>query len=231
MQPYSPLTPIRYKKLFQYITRIPNLHVYYPLWEQSGTVCRNYAPATKGSFNGTINGATVGQDGKVSKSYLFDGTNDDVSISGSFSADEATFFAIVNKDANVDTLAGIIFSRGAASNVNGLNIANSTTRLGYTWNDDYDFNSGISLTNGVWSLVAASVSSSRADVYLIANGTLSKAGETVARASISITNLRIGQDSIGARYWGGNIQHAGVVKRAMGQSEIEKMGRLAGLLI
>lgn len=77
MQPYSLLNPIRYQRLFQHIVRIPALKTYYPLNERSGAIAKNYAPATRGTLDGTLNGgATLGQIGKIGKATGFDGVND-----------------------------------------------------------------------------------------------------------------------------------------------------------
>ena len=49
---------------------------YYYLDEASGTTAYD----ALGNYNGTNNGATVNQAGKVGKAYSFDGTNDRINL-------------------------------------------------------------------------------------------------------------------------------------------------------
>src|SRR3990167_9054324 len=68
----------QFQQLLNYIKSLDNLVAYYPLNELSGDTAFNQAPATKGTLDGTITGATVGQDGQVGKAYSFDGVNDKI---------------------------------------------------------------------------------------------------------------------------------------------------------
>ena len=64
----------------RYIQKLPNLALYLPMIDPQGSTARNYAPATKGSFNGAVTGATIGQAGKVGRSYSYDGSGDYITI-------------------------------------------------------------------------------------------------------------------------------------------------------
>ena len=75
MQVSSPIHPVRLKKLSQYIKKLDGLVAYYPLWEQSGAVAKNYAPDNLNSINGTTTAATIAQTGLVGNSYSFNGTS------------------------------------------------------------------------------------------------------------------------------------------------------------
>lgn len=71
--------PDKYTQLYNYIRSL-NPVAYYPLNEERGALALNHAPATLGTLNGTITGATIGQAGKVGKAYSFDGLNDVVTL-------------------------------------------------------------------------------------------------------------------------------------------------------
>lgn len=76
MEIFSPLHPLRLKRLKRYITHLSGLVAYYPMWEGSGTVCKNYAPANLGSLNGTYtNNTLVQESGKIGRMVSFNGTS------------------------------------------------------------------------------------------------------------------------------------------------------------
>lgn len=113
-------SPIRSRRLSNYIKHLSGLIAYYPLDEVSGSTAYNKAPTTQGTFNGTITGATVGQAGKVGKAFSFDGSGDYVAasptvitFSQSFSivclvnpttldGNAATQYCITGKETNAD---------------------------------------------------------------------------------------------------------------------------------
>lgn len=65
--------------LQNYIKSLIGLVAYYPLDETSGNAI-NHAPATLGTLDGTVTGATQGVAGQSGNAYSFDGVNDAVSI-------------------------------------------------------------------------------------------------------------------------------------------------------
>lgn len=112
----QPLSPLRYKRLFQYITRIPNLVAYYPMFEQEGTICKNYAPKTKGTNNGTSANMTLGVNGKTGKAYKFNGTTSKVTIPNTISVKNQSLIsvgAIVKVTDNAATKHILFESRSA----------------------------------------------------------------------------------------------------------------------
>lgn len=67
------------QSLSDYIKSISGLDAYYKLDETSGNAI-NTAPATIGTLDGTITGATQGVAGLVGNAYSFDGVNDKVTF-------------------------------------------------------------------------------------------------------------------------------------------------------
>ena len=67
-------------QLYYYIKSLSGLVAYYPLNETEGNAI-NRAPATFGTLNGTVTGATQGVNGLLGKAYSFNGTSDLVTVS------------------------------------------------------------------------------------------------------------------------------------------------------
>lgn len=116
---YSPLHPRREQRLYQYITRLPGLVAYYPMWETDGTIAHNFAPANKKSLNGTISGPTVGQSGKTGKAYSFDGTNDQITTGAWSTATTSITMGAIYKSTDYTTNGQTIMSNGVGTNGTG----------------------------------------------------------------------------------------------------------------
>lgn len=90
---------------------------HYTFNETSGTTLTDIA----GSNDGTNDGATVNQTGKIDKAYLFDGTSDYVTISNStsfdFSDEEYTISIWVKASSDPRNRNGIILNDGITTGV------------------------------------------------------------------------------------------------------------------
>jgi hypothetical protein len=154
--------------------------------------------------NGTLtNGPTYSSaDGG---SIVFDGTNDFVQCSGSVTATAATFVAWIRRNGTQGTYDGILFSRG--SSVTGMNFQ-SSNQLGYHWNNAvnaYTWQSGLTLPDLTWCMVAVSVTSTAATAYLCQSSGITSAINTVSHTSTTLDDIKIGQEDFGGRFFNGNI--------------------------
>ena len=86
--------------LRDYIKGLSNLVAYYPLNETSGDAINN-APATAGSFNGSVINAVQGSAGQVDEAYTFDGNGDHVKVTGT----SASYPITKNTDFSITFLA------------------------------------------------------------------------------------------------------------------------------
>jgi hypothetical protein len=85
----------------------------------------------------------------------------------SSSLSNATFIAWINPSQIQNTYAGIIFSR-AGNPATGLNFYNNNS-IGYHWNNSgttWGWDSGLRVPNDEWSMVAVTINSTTATVYL-----------------------------------------------------------------
>ena len=104
----------------------------------------------------------------------------------------ATFIAWINPSQTQTTYTGIIVSRagyaGATVDATGLDF-NQNNSIGYVWNglpSTYNWNSGVQVPNNQWSMVALTINSTKATVYLCnASGTTTGAENNVSHPALS----------------------------------------------
>jgi len=172
------------------------------------------------SRNGTLtNGPTYSSaDGG---SIVFDGTNDFVQCSGSITATAATFVTWIRRNGTQSDYDGIIYSRGATAT--GIQFFGTTNRIAYTWNNavnTYTWNSGLTIPDLTWCMIAVSVTSSSATAYLCQSSGITSATNTVSHTSTTLDDIKIGQDDLGGRFFTGNIATAMIYDRALSAGEI-----------
>jgi len=152
---------------------------------------------------GTLNGPTYSSaDGG---SIVFDGSNDLVQCSGSLTVTAATFVAWIRRNGNQDSFDGILFSRG--TNVTGMNFQ-ASNQIGYHWNGafaTYNWQSGLTVPDLTWCMVAVSVTSTAATAYLGQSSGITTATNTVSHGSSVLDDIKLALDDAGARYFNGNI--------------------------
>jgi hypothetical protein len=181
----------------------------------SGTAWNNLA----GSNNGTLtNGPTfnIANGGSI----VFDGSDDFVQCSGSFTVTAATFVTWIRRNGNQGTYDGILLSRG--TNVTGM-FFYSSNQLGYIWNNavnTYTWNSSLTLSDLTWCMCAISITSNSATAYLCQSTGLTTATNSVSHTSTILDDIKIGQDDFGGRFFTGNIAQAQIYNRALTPTEI-----------
>ena len=115
------------------------------------------------------------------------------------SMSSATFIAWVNPtiSKSQENFAGIIFSRqnkGQASKTMGINFY-SNNNVGYSW-DEFNWNSTLVVPKGSWSMIAITISSTQAVVYLCNSTGTSSASVDALHNALSNLNFFIGVDPI-----------------------------------
>jgi hypothetical protein len=171
--------------------------------------------------NGTLtNGPTYSSD--VGGSIVFDGTDDFVQCSGSLTVTEATFVCWIRRNGSQGTYDGILFSRGTS--VTGM-IFYTSDQLGYTWNNavnTYTWNSGLTVPDLTWCMVAVSVTSTAATAYLGQASGITIATNTVSHTSTVLDDIKLAFDDATTRYFTGNIAIAQLYNRALSEAEIQQ---------
>ena len=182
----------------------------------NGTV---WSDLSRSGINGTLtNGPTFnsGNGGSV----VFDGTNNFVQCTGSLTLTAATFVSWIRRNGTQGQYDGILFSRG--TNVTGINFQTSN-QLGYHWNNainTYGWQSGLTIPDATWCMVAVSVTSTTATAYLCQSGGITTATNTVSHGSSILNDIKLAQDDAGGRFFTGNIAIAQIYNRALSSTEI-----------
>ena len=145
------------------------------------------------------------------------------------SMSSATFIAWVNPTTSrsQDNYAGIIFSRsgkGQASTNMGINFY-SNNNVGYTWGD-FNWNSTLEVPKGSWSMIAITISSTKAVAYLCNSTGTSSASVDAIHNALSNLNFFIGNDPIygtNLRAYNGKIATSMVYSTALTSTQITQI--------
>jgi hypothetical protein len=171
--------------------------------------------------NGTLtNGPTYSS--LNNGSIVFDGTNDFVQCSGSVTTTAATFLAWIRRDGTQGQYDGILVSRG--TNVSGM-LFQLSNQLAYIWNDAfnaYNWQSGLTIPDLTWCMVAVSVTSTSATAYLCQASGITTATNTVSHTSTTLDDIKIAFDDAAARYFAGNIAIAQLYDRSLTAAEVSQ---------
>jgi hypothetical protein len=182
----------------------------------SGTT---WTDLTVNGRNGTLtNGPTYSATN--GGSIVFDGTNDFVQCTGSLTVTAATFVTWIRRNGNQGQYDGILFSRG--TNVTGMDFQTSN-QIAYTWNDNintYGWQSGLTIPDLTWCMIAVSVTSTAATAYLCQASGITTATNTVNHTSSVINDIKIAQDDFGGRFFNGNIAIAQLYNIALSAEQI-----------
>ena len=142
----------------------------------------------------------------------------------------ATFIAWVNPSETQGSYTGIIYSRaafsGATAPATGMNFF-TNNQVGYSWNDDgltYNWASGSSLSTPLnqWCMIAVSINSSTAKVYLCNASGIVSSTNTVAHSALTGLKFYIGVEpsSPTTRAFKGKIATSMVYASALTQTNI-----------
>lgn len=218
------------------IKRHPDLVGYWPFKEVEGTTAINYAPATKGSHNGTIAGSLdLGQAGKIGRHFSNDAnTSKRVTITHNATLATSVFSVMFlirptpNHESGGTNVAVIYTNFDGLPNGQGwyfrFNGTTSTTMQWGTYFNDAERQIDFTLTANVWSLCVATFDGTNLRAYT--DGTLNTtlAGGTTyqPRTSGSI------QCFSGFGGLNGDIQHLALFNDDLSQEEITEFARLAG---
>jgi hypothetical protein len=157
-------------------------------------------------------------------SFIFDGTDDRVSVSSfDITTSEATFLVALKRDGIQPDNEGILFSRGTS--VTGLNFRGNSNELAYHWNGgNFSWDSNLLVPDNIWSFCALSVQSSLATMYLYYEGSdILSSVNTATHSTTTLDNLFVGIDTFSsARSFKGNISIAAIYNRALSTAEIEQ---------
>lgn len=176
-------------------------------------------------FNNLPSGNLCKADTIPGKSLLLDGSGDYALASRSLNlnSNKVTMTAWVKRNGAQVDFSGLVFFRGGTT-ICGLSITSSNA-LRYTWDnqaESYNFNTGFTIPDNVWTHVALVVTPTSAKVYM--NGVAATRTATHPTEAFD-TPLQIGYDN-GSRYFKGQIEEVTIWNRSLTQDSIRELMHL-----
>jgi hypothetical protein len=98
-----------------------------------------------------------------------------------------------------------------------------SNQLGYHWNNavnTYGWQSGLTIPDLTWCMVAVSVTSTAATAYLCQSSGITSAINTVSHTSTTLDDIKIGQEDFGGRFFNGNIAIAQLYNTALSAEQV-----------
>jgi len=182
---------------------------------------------SKNRNNGTLqNGIAFSTD--KAGIFTFDGTNEHVTFSDDISISEATFLVWLKRIGDQSNYAGVLFSRYGEGGTTGLNFTTLSNVIGYHWNNalnTYTWNdSTVTVPADEWCMIALTVTSSLATIYLHKFTGLSVATNSVTHNTTNLNNIHIGIDPkfSGSRRFNGHLAIGQIYNRALSAEEIKQ---------
>ena len=156
--------------------------------------------------------------------FVFDGTNDYVQCSGSLTTTAATFVIWLRRNGSQDDYDGIMYSRSA--NATGISFLGITNKISYTWNNavnTYSWDSGLTIPDLTWCMIAVSVTNTSATAYLCQSSGITSATNIVSHASTTLDDIQLAQDDqSAARFFNGSIAIAQLYNTALSASQVSQ---------
>ena len=185
----------------------------------SGTTWLDLSP---GRWTGTLQGSPTYSSNNLGF-FTLNGTTQFVSTNTNISMTTGTLIAWIWRNGAQDAYDGILYSRVASTvSIAGLSTFSDPTVLSYTWNNSaatFNWNTGLTIPNQAWSMVAVSVGSATSTAYV----NLSRNSQSFVPSAMTLTSgFAIGRDTEGTgRFFNGRISVAMVYNRALSDSEME----------
>jgi hypothetical protein len=198
-----------------------------------GNAAAPYTPTTATAVAKTLNdmsgngynstSANITYNSSGSGSLLFNGTDNFIQCSGSITVTAATFITWMRRNGSQVSYAGILYSRG--TNITGISFFGTTNKISYTWNsagETYNWDSGLTIPDLTWCMIAVSVTGTTATAYLCQSSGITSAANPAGynHTSTILDDIKIGQDDAGSRFFNGIISSAMIYNRALSATEV-----------
>ena len=171
--------------------------------------------------NGTLTNGP-GFDSANGGSITFDGSNDEVILTGasSFTITASTWIVWMNRG-GVDNFDGILFSRGTKTV--GLNFLSGAI-FSYTYegaSTAFNWDSTLIPPDNAWVMMALTTTSAGATAYMYKASGLTTGSNAFTHPSVLVDGIRVGNDSgLAGRFYQGKIAQALIYNRALTQDEL-----------
>lgn len=184
----------------------------------SGTAWLDLSPSR---WTGTLQGSPTYSSNNLGF-FTLNGISQFVSTNTNISMTTGTLIAWIWRNGVQTAYDGILYSRVVSTvSIAGIGTFSDPNILSYTWNNSastYDWNTGLTIPDQAWSMVAVSVGSATSTAYV----NRSRNSQSFVPSAMTLTSgFDIGRDSEGGRFFNGRVSAAMVYNRALSDSEME----------
>jgi regulation of enolase protein 1 (concanavalin A-like superfamily) len=196
-----------------------SLRAWWRLDETSGVS----ADDSSGAYDGTLLNAPTWTPGYSGGSLAFNGTTQSVQLPDlGLNTNNLTISAWVKRNGTQSAWAGIAYARTAAPCGLGFGPSND---LRYTWaGGGYQFASDLTVPDNIWTFCAVVIEPTKATLYMKpAGGAMQMAVNAVSNpVGVIGTNLYLGQDSIGGRFFKGQLDEVRIHNRILTPADLDQ---------
>tara|TARA_Y100001938_G_scaffold142016_1_gene212633 strand:+ start:340 stop:1092 length:753 start_codon:yes stop_codon:yes gene_type:complete len=159
--------------------------------------------------------------------FTLDGTDDYLEVASDYSVTttNATFIMWIKRDGEQSTYTGLMVNRIDASDTSGMVFRATSEEIGYMINNNgFLWQSGLVVADATWTMVAIAVNSTTVKAYrYTSSSTPSTATNTNSHSSYTYSNLELGRDNYGGRYFKGDIGHSLFYSSTLTDSDITQI--------
>ncbi len=205
------------------VSTLPAPTAWYPL--------DNSTTATDASGNGragTLVGYPSWTTGESGGAMTFNGASQYVTLPAlNLNSNTVTISGWIKRNGAPSDYTGVVFYRNGSGTASGISLRSSGA-LSYSWNDSsstYNWSSGITVPDGVWTFVALAITSSKATMYMQPAGTaMQSAVNNVSNATQAFSGVSdIGQDPLGSRFFNGSLDDVRIYSSSLSAAQITQL--------
>lgn len=207
---------------------IVGLQAYYKLDDAFGTTA---ADASGNSQTANLTSTTWSTGVEGTGGLAFNGGSAFASVPAlNLNSNTVTLSGWVKRNGSQSAFSGLIFTRTQGT-TSGMHFG-TTNELRYTWNNSastYNWNSGLTVPDGVWTFVALVVTPTDATLYMQPQGSaMRSASNAIANTASSFEGAtNIGQDPAGGRFFKGSMDEVRIYNAALSAPAIAALANLA----
>ena len=207
------------------VTTLPAPATWYRFDESSGTTA---ADSSGNGRTGTLVNGPAWTTGESSGGLAFNGTSQYVTVPAlNLNSNTVTMSAWIKRSGAPSDYTGVVFYRNGSGTASGISLR-STGALAYHWNDangTWNWASGLTVPDGVWTFVALVITPSNATMYMQpAGGAMQSAVNAVVNAAQAFSGVtNIGQDTLGGRFFNGSADDVRIYNTSLSAAQVTQL--------
>ncbi len=177
---------------------------------------------------GTLVNSPTWTTGESGGGLAFNGTSQYVTVPAlNLNSNTVTMSGWIKRNGTPIDYTGVVFYRNGGGTASGISLR-STGALAYHWNDvsgTWNFSSGLTVPDGVWTFVALVITPSNATLYMQPAGSaMQSAVNAVANAAQAFSGVtNIGQDTFGGRFFNGTADDVRIYNSSLSAGQVAQL--------